>query len=342
MASRPTIQDVSNESGVSVATVDRVLNGRSKVREETARRVYDAALKIGYHAAGLIQQRLQADLPEYRLGFILQKQKQAFWQNFAESINNAARNYTKARIVVDISYAQTQSASEYCELMRGLSKRTQSIAAMAIDHHDVTAEVAELKARNIACFSMLSDFAQGMRQSYIGLNNIKVGRGTAWMLSKVAQPGKVALFVGGHRWHGHELRETGFRSYFREYATDFQVLDTLVNLETRQVTYEATLDLLGRHSDIKALYCAGGGMEGAIEAMRECREPDEVVLIVNEDTPETRKALHDRYVTMVNVTPLDKVCAELMELMVSSVVNGLSEIPAQLFLSQEYLFPEMC
>ena len=48
------------------------------MREETARRVYDAANAIGYHAAGLIRQRLLQDLPQYRLGFILQRPNQAF------------------------------------------------------------------------------------------------------------------------------------------------------------------------------------------------------------------------------------------------------------------------
>ena len=59
-------------------------------------------------------------------------------------------------------------------------------------------------------FSLLSDFAQGIRESYIGLNNMKVGRSAGWLISRTApHPGKVALFVGSHRWHGHELRETG-------------------------------------------------------------------------------------------------------------------------------------
>ena len=59
---RPTISDLARASGVSVATVDRVLNGRHRVREETARRVYDAAQSIGYHAVGLIRQRVFEDL----------------------------------------------------------------------------------------------------------------------------------------------------------------------------------------------------------------------------------------------------------------------------------------
>ena len=47
MAKRPTITDLAESAGVSVATVDRVLNGRHPVREETARRVYAAARDIG-------------------------------------------------------------------------------------------------------------------------------------------------------------------------------------------------------------------------------------------------------------------------------------------------------
>ncbi|MBB4243857.1 LacI family DNA-binding transcriptional regulator, partial [Rhizobium tropici] len=77
---RPTIADLAKASGVSVATIDRVLNGRHRVREETARRVYEAAQEIGYHAVGLLRQRVFEDLPQYRLGFVLQKPVQAFYQ----------------------------------------------------------------------------------------------------------------------------------------------------------------------------------------------------------------------------------------------------------------------
>ena len=44
---RPTIADLAQAAGVSVATVDRVLNGRLPVRSETARKVSEAAERIG-------------------------------------------------------------------------------------------------------------------------------------------------------------------------------------------------------------------------------------------------------------------------------------------------------
>ena len=58
---RATIPDLAREAGVSVATVDRVLNGRLKEREETARMVHEAARRIGFHGANAIHSRILAD-----------------------------------------------------------------------------------------------------------------------------------------------------------------------------------------------------------------------------------------------------------------------------------------
>jgi len=346
MAGRPTIQDVAREAGVSTATVDRVLNARVPVREETARRVFEAARVVGYHAAALIGQRIQPDLPRLRLGVVLHKERQAFYQSFRAEIDRAAMQAQGARVSVQVEFAASQSPSDFVSLMESLAERSDAIAATAVTHPDVTEAVLRLNARGIPCFALLNDFAQGVRQNYLGLNNLKVGRIAAHMIAKTASgSGPVAVFVGGSRWHGHELRETGFRSYFREYAPKFTVLDTLVNLETRQLTYEATLDLLSRHPDLRGLYCAGGGMEGAIAAIREVRQPEDVALVVNELTPESRSALISRHVTMAIATPLPRLCADLVQRAAEAVSGiergeGLSNIQAQNFFQPDLYLPE--
>jgi LacI family transcriptional regulator len=341
MARRKTIADVAREAGVSVATVDRVLNGREKVSEATARQVFEAAHRIGYHAASLIGQRIQTELPQMRFGFVLHKEKQAFYQNFAAEILRAAANATGVSIHPVVEYSASQSPADFTRLMAGMKGRVDALAATAVTHHEVTEAVQSLRDAGIPCIALLNDYAQGVRENYVGLNNLKVGRIAASMITTAThKPGKIAVFVGGYRWHGHELRETGFRSYFREYAPQFTILDTLVNLETRQLTYEATLDLLDRHPDLRGIYCAGGGMEGAIAALREAREPGEVALVVNELTPESRLALQDRYVTLVIGTPLATLCRDLMKLMVASVQHGPSDVTAQHFLQPDLFIME--
>ena len=241
----------------------------------------------------------------------------------------------------DIQFVKSQTPAEVAERLQALAHRAQAIAATSLDHHLVTQAVQSLKAEGKPVFSLLSDFAQGVRESYLGLNNLKVGRTAAWLISRTApRPGKVAIFVGSHRWHGHELRETGFRSYFREYAPQFEILETLVNLETRQVTYEATLNLLDRHPDIAGFYVAGGGMEGAIAALRE-EKPDPLPsIVVNELTPDSTAALQDHVITAAIATPLPLLCRSLIDLMANAVRTGPSETPGQLFLPPSLHVPE--
>src|SRR5215207_5580737 len=89
MSRRPTIADLAQTAGVSVATVDRVLNQRHPVREDTTRRVLRAAEEIGFHATALIRQRLSPDAPGRTFGFVLQKETHFFYQALAAALKEA-------------------------------------------------------------------------------------------------------------------------------------------------------------------------------------------------------------------------------------------------------------
>jgi LacI family transcriptional regulator len=341
MARRPTIKDVAREAQVSISTVDRALNGRVAVREETLRKIATAAHRVGYHARGLFDHRLVEAVPEMRLGFVLLKEKQEFYRNFHAEIERAVAARTDVRAIADIRYAQSQSPEEFADILHALGGRCDALAAIAVNDRRLDQVVETLKLDGVPTFSLLNDFAQGIRRNYIGLNNMKVGRQAAWTITQTCPvPGKLAIFVGGNRWHGHDLREVGFRAFARERAPAFPVLDTLVNLETRQLTYEATLDLLTRHSDLRGIYVAGGGMEGAIAALREARAPGEVALVVNEVTQESRAALLDGYLRMIISTPLADLCDDVVALMVQSRA-GDDGIVGQHFLDPRIILPEI-
>lgn len=341
MARRPTISDLAAQAGVSVATVDRVLNGRHPVREETANRVLQAANAIGFHAAALIEQRLRPALAQYRLGFILQKPGQYFYREFAREIGVAASAVAGCRIVPVIDHATSQAPLDLAAKLTDMARKVDAVAMVAPDHPTLAAAVEAVRGKGVPVYSLLSDFATGVRDGYFGVSNRKVGRTAAWIIAKTAKaPGKVALFVGSHRFQGHELREIGFRSYFREHAPEFQVLDTMVNLETRQIAHEATIDLLHRHADLAGLYVAGGGMEGAILALREEGRSGHPIAVVNEITPDTRSALTDGVVAMAIATPLPELCREVVGAMVRRLSGEGAEAPGETFLPFDIYLPE--
>lgn len=339
MSKRATISDLAEEAGVSVATVDRVLNGRLPVKAGTARRVADAAMRIGFHAANLIDRQANQSGREIRLGFLLQKPEQLFYQQFAAAIEAACQSASGFRARPVIGFSSSPDIDKVVEEMKRLAARTDAIALVTPDNAALGPAIEALQAQGKPVFSLLSDFAPGSRSGYVGVDNRKVGRTAAWMIAKCAKrPGKVALFVGSHGFHGHELREIGLRSYFREHAPQFSVLETFVTHEAVEVTQDILAALLRREPDLVGCYVGGGGSEGAIAAMRAAALAEPPVLICNEDTPLTRQALTDGIASLAIVTPVARLSRELVSLMGQVLNDGGSG--GQSFLQFDLLLPE--
>ena len=328
MARRPTLQDLARAAGVGTATVDRALNGRGNVSARSIAAIAEAAKRIGYPLPASAPVNAPNAKPKFDLGFVLHKPSQSFYQRFAHEITRACAESTEAQITPHLSFSPSQAPDDFAKAITDAASKSQAVAATAINHPTLSRLVDRLTEEGIPLFPLLNDFAGRSGAGYFGLDNMKVGRLAGWMMAtQLQRPCRVAVMVGGARWHGQGLRETGFRGALREHAPQIIVTDTSVNLETRQVTYEATLDLLQRHTDLAGIYVAGGGMEGAIAALREVRPPGKVSLIVNELTDDSRSALVDRYVTMVIGTPLEPLCRALVRSMVERITTGVDSRP---------------
>ena len=342
--------ELAAAAGVSLATVDRALNGRQKVRRETLDHIAAVARRIGHPAALRFGGAEQALRPKIRFGVALHKQGQDFYRAFADALNAAVGAETTVQGQLVLEFSTSQAPSEMARLMRSMAGRCDVLAATAVDHPEVTSAVEDLRAGGMAVFALLSDFAPAARTGYLGLDNLKVGRVAGWMMARAVAfqalgPGKLAVFVGGHRWKGHEQRDAGFRACLREAAAGLEVLETQVNLETRQLTYEATRTLLRAHPTLRGIYVAGGGMEGAIAALREARVKGlvdgKVQLIVSALTPESRRGLAEGLVTLTIDTPLPDLCRAMFATMARAALSPAPIRGESLYLPPVLSLPEM-
>lgn len=336
--------ELAAAAGVSLATVDRALNGRQNVRRETVDHIAAVARRIG-HPAALRFGGVVAVRPQVRFGVALHKQGQDFYRAFAGALHAGVVAEPAVQGQLVLEFSTSQAPSEMARLMRQMAGRCDVLAATAVDHPEVTAAVADLRAGGMAVFALLSDFAPGVRTGYLGLDNVKVGRVAGWMMARAAPAaGKLAVFVGGHRWAGHDQRDRGFRDYLRASAPGLEVLETQVNLETRALTYETTLALLRAHPTLRGIYVAGGGMEGAIAALRAARTQGQgqgaVQLIVSALTPDSRRGLAEGLVTLTIDTPLPDLCRAMFATMARAALSppGRGE---NLFLPPVLTLPEM-
>ena len=254
---------------------------------------------------------------------MLHKRSQPFYQTFAARIARSCAARTDVDIRPVLEFASSQAPDDFRAAIETVARSAGVVAATAINHASLSRLVERLAADGRPVFALLNDFAGPAGAGYFGLDNLRAGRVAGWMMAKALRgPGRVAVFTGGSRWHGQTLRDEGFRRAIRTHGPGIEVTDTVINLETRQVTYEATIGLLDRQPDLGGIYVAGGGMEGAIEALRERRPPGKVALVVNELTADSRKALAEGYATLVVATPLEELCDALVSAMVERTRQG--------------------
>lgn len=341
MVKRATIADVAKAAGVSVATVDRALTGRLPVRRDTAERIAAVAEEVGFHAAGLIASRLAEEEPARRIGILLQNPGDAFYAAFARSLEQAVGETRLLRGSFVLDHWITPEPDEIADRLKRLAKRVDAVAVVSPDHPTITAAVEDVVRGGTPVVSLLSDFAVSARSGHVGVDNKKAGRTAAWAIANCARrPGKVVVFVGSHRFHGHELREIGFRSYFREHAPDFTLIETPATMESGAVAHRTMRDLLAAHDDLVGAYVAGGGMEGAISALREAGGAARTILVCSASTPDSRQALLDGTVRVLVAEPVETICRRLVEMVAAILASPSAATPRELVLPVVVLTPE--
>ena len=339
MGRRATITDLAREAGVSVATVDRVLNRRLPVREDTALRVVAAAESIGYHATGLLKQRL-TEVKPCTLGFLLQK-RDDFYKALANELLNATKSATFVRGKAVVEFMDELVPSFIAAKIREIAPRVDVLAIVAVDHPLVSEAVEEVVASGKPVFTLLSDLTTPARSGHIGVDGRKAGRTAAWAISRLAKkPGKIGILLGSHRYLNQETAEISFRSYMRENAPQFQLLEPLVNLDDQRIAYEAVEDMISTNADLVGIYMAGGGMEGLVRALRDENAGSRIIAVCNELIPVTRSALIDGTIDLVLATPATLVASRAVEAMAHAAATERTEsglpilLPAEIFLSE--------
>lgn len=339
--SRPTITDLARAANVSVSTVDRVLNGRDPVRRDKAERVMAAADAIGFHATGLLRQKIGGERPERNFAFILQQPSDHFYSLLGPALAKATRADATIRGEPLVELVDGTSTKAAVDCLRRVAKKVAGIAIVAADHPLLSAAISELRSRGTPVVALIADLSADDRAGYVGLDNGKVGRTAAWAIDRMCSaPGRVGISLGSHRILCQEASEVSFRSYMREHAPRFEVLEAATSFEQPDYAQETTRDLLRRFPDLVGLYVAGGGLEGVMQAIREEHATSRIVVVGRELTVATRYGLIDGTLDLVISHPMkalaEAVVAVLAKATASAQQTGFQQqiLPAELFVRE--------
>ena len=128
---RPTIKDLAEKAGVSISTVNRVINDAGSVREPTRERVLHAAEDIGFYGIGSIKHAIRSHRETHRLGILLQQGGRAFYRGLGNALQQAAEDHTDGRVELTLEFMDDLSPDNVARRLESLGETCESVALVA-------------------------------------------------------------------------------------------------------------------------------------------------------------------------------------------------------------------
>lgn len=320
---RPTIPDLAVAAGVSVSTVNRVINQPDSVRQPTRERVLGAAEEIGFYGLGTIKHAVRKGRQKHKLGVLLQQGGRRFYRNLGDALAAEAARQSDELVELSLEYLEDLSPNRVAERLVALGDTCEAVALVAAQHPLVADAIDTVIANGVPVASLIAPLSARGNVSFIGLDNWKVGRTAAWAFDSIVRsPGKIGILLGNFRYRNQEMNESGFRSYFREHNTAFTLLEPLATYESAAAARELVEGMLKEHPDLCGLFVSGGGITGALAALRATPKRDDFVAVGYELFDETRAALIDGTLKMVISHPMETFARETISTLIKAKKAG--------------------
>ncbi len=287
---RPTVHDIAAEAGVSLATVDRVLNDRPGVRGVTKAKVEAAIASLGYvrdvAAANLAKSRV------YPLVFILPEGDNPFMRGLEAEVHRAGLHSVIERTRLSVVTVPAFDAAALAAAMdTAIAEGVSGIAAVAVDAPEVFAAIDRAREAGVPVVTLVSDLSGSGRDHFIGVDNIAAGRTAGSLMGRFLgnRPGPVAVLAGSMRVRDHGERLEGFLAAMSAMPNTRAILPVLEGQDDPDLSFKLIADCLAAVPDLAGIYNLGAGNRGLLKALT-VRGTD-LCVIVHELTGETRGAL---------------------------------------------------
>jgi len=295
--SKTTIPDIARLAGVSTATVDRALNGRAGVSSANRQRVFSAAKDLGYlPSEGMV---LLPSKPA-NLEFLIPFGQNGFMRDLGESILEFA---SKLPLVASCNIIPLDGIDPEILIpaLEAVSLKTEGIGLIAIDRPETRLAIKRLCESGVRVVTIASDVLETPRSAYVGVDNRAAGRTAAQIMGMMAgtASGSIGLFLGSHEFHGHQERESGFRSLLGEQFPGLKMLPAIETVEDSRRSNLAMTELLETTDDLIGIYCVGAGRRGVIKALQNAKQKRRPFIVMHDLTESSRHWLAENKIDVV-------------------------------------------
>lgn len=293
-----TIKQIAEITNVSRGTIDRVLNNRGGVSQETERKVRAAMEALNYlpNKAG---KNLAIRRKKLKFGFILfsPNSYNPFFSDVETGIRKKALELEEFGVTVDIRFTSINETVRQLELLDSFAANDYNgIAIAALNTPPIAEKIREISSKGIPIVTANTDIPDSGRLAYVGSNYYQCGQVAADLMGLItAGKAKIGIISGSENIMCITERNAGFQKYLSENYPASEIVSITANNSYDEVeSYLITKKMLEEHPEIDALYLSAAGVHAACKAVGESGR--KITVISNDCTPATQRLLKEKVI----------------------------------------------
>ncbi len=289
---RPTTKDLAEAAGVSLATVDRVLNNRPNVSKRSREKVQQAIAETGFvrnlAAVNLAKGRT------YTFRFVFPTRGDLYLQELIGQVKAASTDLRPDLTNVEIDKVDMRDPHGVAKYLSNLNKdAVDGIAIMAPESPQVRDATRRLGERGIKVVQFLSGQEMVEDFDFVGADNFAAGATAGRILGRFLgqASGKVMVISDTMQSLDNIQRRLGFDHVINQH---FPGVIALPSLETHGDEARAKQIIsrqLQNEQEVVAVYVISSEARIPVVQVSSCRALHSIIVVVHERTPFTEAAL---------------------------------------------------
>jgi LacI family transcriptional regulator len=281
----PSIAQIAAEARVGTATVDRVLNGRSSVREATRADVMAALERLQQPTRGLSE----SDQP--RIAFLCES-----GSSYNRSLEAAVQDYCNSNPALSCPFTALSSNRldpvKFANLIERTAEESDGLIIVAREDLMINRAIRNVVARKVPVVCLTTDLPTSGRIAYVGSDQTGAGSTAAYLMGQViaGREGKI-LLVYSSPYRAQEERELGFRRVLRSEFSNLEIDDRVNSSDESEHSYRNVMSYIESHGPPAGIYNTVGGNIGIGKALTEHGLNGKVVFVGHELNPNSRNLL---------------------------------------------------
>ncbi len=258
-----TIKEIAVLANTSRGTVDRVVNGRGKVRKDVEERILKVIEETKYTKSEV--GKVLSQHKEYKIGVVIGSDANSFFSLISEGIYREMARYKNYGFIPIYKKVDIYNKNSVLKALKELTKENLSgLIVSCLNHDDVVFKINQFDCPVVA----LNINNDSHKLSYVGSDYYNCGALMANFANLVFKENARCVIVLGSLLHsGQKQRLDGFKAKVRQ---DIKILDIKENYDSLLKAKDVVRDAINENKEgIDYFIFLGAGSTGGIRVIRE-------------------------------------------------------------------------